>query len=326
MPHLPNPGKEPDGWTCEEYERVLLRGKMQMRVALLEIHRVFADGHVEGVELLSPEPAPVIVRDRGLAGMAARFSTILTWLYPMPHFWRLCGTGTPIPDMAQFLAPEIVREIVQHLGGPATEPDLRRWLAEHFMHFHDALQATERLRHRQMLVRMDAKYGKAVYELRTPFALCRKWLDTSPMVTPDDLSPEERKEGFVEARDWFDAQPQSKLLTTPEGRVVLGRVLLGPSVWRLEAFGGEKFGRLRRQFEERLGERVRFRAERVDDLGARLDAKQPAVEQSLAPPRLLENPNQLIFASSRVPALPPGFSLEEAGEALRQANEQDVFG
>jgi len=316
---------EKAGWMgLKNDERVLLRAKMQMRVALLETHRVFADGHVEGVELelLSSEPVPVIVRDRGLAGMAARFSTILTWLYPLPHFWRLCGTGTPIRDMAQFSAPEIIREIVHHLGGPATESDMRRWLAEHFMHFHDALQVTERLRHRQMFARMDAKYGKAVYELRALFAQCCKQLDTLPMVTQEDLSPEERKEGFVEARVWFDAQPQSKLLTTPDGRMVLGRVLLGQSVWRLEAFGAEKFARLRRQFEERLGERVRFRAERVDDLGARLDAGQPAVEESLAPPRLLENPAQLIIASSRVPARPPGLSLEDAGEELCRAAER----
>lgn len=303
-------------------ERVLWRAKMQMRIVLLEVHKVSAGGLVEAVDLLSANPVPMILQDRSLAGMASRFSTFLTWVFPLPHYWRLSGTAASIPDVAQFSAAEIVREIVRHLGGPLTEVEMRRWLAEYFPRFAAALQAVSRLRHRQMLTGMDAKWGKAVYELRAPFAQCRKRLDALADVEPDDLSDGEQAEGFVEAREWFDPLPKAKHLTAPGGRMVLGRVLLGQSFWRVETFGAEKLLRLRQQFETQLGRRVRFAAERVDDLGARMIHQEPAVDESLVPPRLLENPEQFILLSSRVPALPPGVSPKDAEQELMRAAER----
>jgi hypothetical protein len=300
-------------------ERVLLRAKMQMRMVLLEIHRVLAGNRIEAVDLLSPNLTPMIFQDRSLAGVASRFSTFLTWAYPLPHYWRLSGTGTSVQDVAQLTAPEIVHEIVQHLGGPLVEAEMRRWLAEHFHRFNAALQAVSRLRRQQMLAGMDAKSGKAVYELRAPFAQCRQQLDRVQEVEADDLSAGEQNEGFAETREWFDPQPSAKHLTAPGGRMVLGRVLLGQSLWRLEAFGAERLSRLRLLFEQQLGERLRFTGERVDDLGARLAAKEPAVDQSLVPPSLLENPDQMSLATSRTLALPPGVSPKDAEQELMRA-------
>jgi len=303
-------------------ERVLLRAKMQMRMVLLEVRRILAGSRIEAVDLLSPNPTPMIFQDRSLAGTAARFSTFLTWAYPLPHYWRLSGTGTTIQDVAQLTAPEIVREIVRHLDGPLAEAEMRRWLAEHFHRFNAALQAVSRLRRQQMLAGMDAKSGKAVYELRQPFAQCRERLDMVQEVEPDDLSVEEQNEGFAELREWFDPQPGAKHLTAPGGRMVLGRVLLGQSLWRLEAFGAERLARLRQLFEQQLGERVRFSGERVDDLGARLAAKESTGDQSLVPPRLLENPDQISLATSRTLALPPGVSPKDAEQELMRVAER----
>ena len=303
-------------------ERVLLRAKMQMRMVLLEVRRILAGSRIEAVDLLSPNPTPMIFQDRSLAGTAVRFSTFLTWAYPLPHYWRLSGTGTSVQDVAQLTAPEIVREIVRHLGGPLAEAEMRRWLAEHFHRFNAALQAVSRLRRQQMLAGMDAKSGKAVYELRAPFAQCRERLDMVAEVEPDDLSAKEQNEGFAELREWFDPQPGAKHLTGPGGRMVLGRVLLGQSLWRLEAFGAERLARLRQLFEQQLGERVRFSGERVDDLGARLAAKEPAGDQSLVPPHLLENPDQMSLATSRTLALPPGVSPKDAEQELMRAAER----
>ena len=302
-------------------ERVLLRGKMRMRIALLEIHRISEAGSVEAVDLLSADPKPMVFLDRNLAGRVARFSTLLAWTFPMPHYWRLSGSATAILDVREFSPPEIVREIVGHLGGPLTEPEIRRWLAEHFAEFDAAQMAVARLRRRQMLEGLDAKFGKAVYELRATFAQCRKRLDALPDVTYDDVSDEEKMEGIVEARAWLDQPPKIKQLTPPGAQVMLGRILLGPSRWRLQAMGGEKLSRLRRQFEDHLGERVRFFSERVDDLGVRMSSGQPDVDASLAPPRLLEDPDRLLMASSRLPALPPGVSAKDAeSEWMHAAN------
>jgi len=303
-------------------ERVLLRAKMQMRIVLLEIHRVAAGGRVEAVDLLSATPTPMILQDRSLAGMATRFATFLTWVFPLPHYWRLSGTAVVIPDVAQLPAREIVEEIVRHLGGPVAEADLRRWLAEHFPKFVAAETAVAQMRRRQMFAAMDAKFGKAVYELRAPFAQCRERLDDLPGVEPGDLTEAEIDEGLAEACDWTEPTPALKHPTMPGGQMMLGRVLLGQSLWRLETMGAEKLARLRQQFEQQMGERVRFSGERVDDLGAQMGAKGPPIDETLVPPRLLENPQQISLASSRVPALPPGVSPRDAEHELMLAADR----
>ena len=264
----------------------------------------------------------MILQDRSLAGMAARFATFLSWIYLLPHYWRLSGTATAITDVAELSAPEIVREIVAHLGGPTAETEMRRWLAKNFVKFSAAQHAVAWMRHRQMLAGIDAKFGKAVYELRAPFAECRQRLDALPAVMLGELSDEELDEGLAEARDWSDVEPKGKQLTLPGGAMMLGRVLLGQSHWRLEAMGAKKLAQLRRLFEKQLGERVRFSGERVDDLGARLSGKEPAADETLVPPRLLENPEQIALQSSRVPALPPGVSPQDAENELMRAAER----
>jgi len=311
------------GWRdLKNDERVMLRAKMQVRIALLEVHRVFADGRIEMVDLLSAHPEPMTFRDRTLARTINRFNVILTWICPLPHYWRLSGTANHVPELGQFPAPEIIREIVAHLGGPVTEPEMRRWLAENLPQFVTALHAVSHARHQQMLANMDAKWGAARYDLQAPFAPCRDRLDDLPDVSPDDLTAAEVDEGLAEARVWFESEPGHPTPTTPQGQIVLGRVLLGQAHWRLEAMGAEKLSRLRSRFESHLGERVRFVSERIEDLAGRLAAQAPAVDEILVPPRLLENPNQVSLASSRVPAPPPGLSKAEAETALLQAMDR----
>jgi len=307
-------------------ERVLWRGKMQTQIALLEIHRVLENDHLEAIDLLSPHPAPMIFQDRSFVTFACRFSTILAWIYPLPHFWRLSGAALKIPDLGQFPAREIVQETVKHLGGPLEENEMRRWLVEHFEEFNQSLTATAHLRRRQMFSAMDAKWGKAVYELRAPFAQCRGRLDELAAVNPEDLAAPERDEGFAEARIWLDESQVTDKYEMSGAKPVLGRVLLGQSLWRLEAFGAKKLARLRRQFEDRLGESVRFQGERLDDLAARLAAKEPHAEESLVPPRLLENPGQIAFTSSVRQPLPGDRSPEEIEQQWIRETDKAFLG
>jgi hypothetical protein len=217
-----------------------------------------------------------------------------------------------MPDVAQFSAPEIVREIVKHLGGALTETEIRRWLAENFARFNASLAAVAQRQRQQMLAGMDAQWGAAGYELQAPLAQCRKQLDALAEGEPDDLADQERNGGFVEARDWFDASLNAKQLAAPGGQVLLGRVLLGPSRWRLKTVGAEKLSRLRRQFEVQMDRLVRFSSERVDDLGTRLTLQEPAGDQALVPPCLMKNPAQFQLATSRVAALSPNVSPADA--------------
>lgn len=318
----------PDGLSCAERwekaglhefksdQQFLFRAKLKTRIALLEIHRVLDDERVEAVDLFEADGRTMVFQDRSLASMALRFSCALTWVYPLPHFWRLTGTAVLIPDVAQLSADEIVAEIVQHLGGPAEVVAMRRWLAENLVRFDDALLATSRLRRMQMFAGMDARFGKAVYELKSPFASCRKQLDELPDVETDDLSDADRKEGFAEARVWFAGASPAKQLGASAPRPVLGRVLLGQAHWRVEAIGGERFAQLRQQFERCLGASVKFTGEMVNDLGAGMAAKEPAVNEAIVPPRLLKDPQQISLSSSRIAVPPAGQSRADTELAL----------
>ena len=298
---------EQTGWRdLKNDERVLMRHKMRMHIALLEVHRVLDGSRVEMVDLLAPDPQPLIFQDRRMAAMATRFQCFLAWIYPLPHYWRSSGTATTVESMGDLATPDVVREIVRHLGGPVTEPELRPWLAEHFHPFNESLNAVARARRQLMFSGMDAKFGKVVYELRAPFAECREQLELPENVVPSDLSEAERNEGFAEAREWLDSPDASATPTMPGGESILGRVLLGQSFWRLETFGSAKLARLREQFERQLGERVRFNGERLDDMASQMAAKEPPVNQSLVPPSLLANPEQFQFSTSRIPTPPPG--------------------
>ncbi len=302
--------------------RVLARAKRSMSVGLIEVHRVLNDERTEVVDLLSAEPKPFIVTDRGLASSVARFSTALSWIYPLPHFHRLFGSAIMVQEVSQLEPRETVEGIVRHLGGPTEEAGMRRWLAEHFLRFEEALQAVAVERRRLMFASMDAKFGKAVYELKGPFAVCRDRLDQVAEVAEDSLLDGERAEGFAEARVWFAKDDDPVFKTAPNARGVLGRALLGQSHWRLEAIGGEKLAALRGRFEAQMTRLAQFTGERLDDVAGTMAERDPKVDRSLVPPQLLENPNQILMTSSRVPATMGDMSPEDLREELYAAHER----
>lgn len=324
--------RDAGGWTLAERweqagfpglkndERVLMKARMRTKIALVEVRRVIDRERVEVVDLLEGAHAPFFVRDRSFSGQAVRFRVILAWTHPMPHYWRLAGTAVDIPDVGQFEPEEVVREIVRHLGGPVDEAGIRLWLAEHFVRFDQVLTATALARQADTLAAIDATCGRVVYELHRPFAECRSLLDDQPAVGLDGLSEAEAKEGFSEARVWFDDEVHGPAIG---GRAVLGRVLLGKAHWRLEAMGAVRTARLRRQFESLAGSAVRFAGERLEDAAASLRSNEPQYDRALVPPRLLEDPEQICFTSSRVPEPLGALDTEADFEAgLLQAEER----
>lgn len=298
-------------------ERVLFRAKMGMRVAVMEVRCILDHEQIEVVDLLEAEPRPFMVMDRSLASKAVRFATFLCWMYPLPHFSRMHGTAIVIPDLLVFDASDIVVEIVRHLGGPTDAPGMRRWLAANFVRFEESLAAVGLARRRLMFAGLDAKFGKAVYELKQPFGECRAALDAQTSVDEDPLSDTERNEGFAEARAWF-LEPEASPVALPEGcRPLLGRVLLGQSHWRLEAMGETKLAKLRTAFEAVMGAHTRFTGERLDNLGAAMAEKEPAPDPALVPPRLLQEPQRIVMSSSRIEApVRPASRAEMEAEIL----------
>lgn len=300
-------------------QRVLLRGKMQMRVALLEFQQVLDGGTLEAVDLLDPVRPVLRIRDRQSAARMTRFATVLTWVYPLPHFWRMSGTGLVLPDLITIPAEEAILEWIGHLGGPVGPGPARAlWLAENFCRIDEAVAATALERRRLMFSGMDAQFGVATYTLEAPWKKCRDTLLRDPDVVTEALSEEEKQESFREACVWLGPEADSGMMATPAGgRQMRGRVLFAAKTARLEAMGQARLAALRRDFEARLGPLARFTAERRDDLGGRMAGEEPAADVALVPPRLLRQPPQIDLQSSRLPAPPPGTSPEEVTAWLK---------
>jgi hypothetical protein len=294
-------------------ERVLMRGRMRMRPAMLEVHRVFDDQRVEVVDLLDPERNPFVIVDGGFARQVGRFEVYAAHIVPLPHYTRLLGTCLLIPNFHP-LAPEfVIEEIVRHLGGLADHSGLRGWLAEHQEKFDQALEAVALARRRAMFDALDGQFGKAVYALTRPNLECAAQLATVPEIADDPLTDAEQGEGFTEGRVWFAEADDSERQQMGEG-AVLGRILLGPTHWRLEALGADRLARLRERFEKLMQQRVCFAGERRDDLGARLRMNEPTFDPALVPPVLLRDTPRMLVHTSRVKA-PSGAAMDAGAVA-----------
>jgi hypothetical protein len=302
-----------DGLTCaERWERngfeglnndqgIILRARLQMRMALIEIHRVLNSERVEAVDLLEPAPAPIVLQDRCLAQSAARFAVCLVWIVPLPHYWRVHGTALKWPDWSVWDPVEILMEQARHLGAPPDVPSLRRWLTEYHNRFATALTATAYARQRQVFAQVDSDYGKALYRLTAPFQECREVLDSDPRVEEGGpLSAEEQREGFAESRTWLTDQPGVKVSLPENVRPTLGRILLGAQQWRVEAMTMDRFKRLRAEFEQVLGTRTHFVMEERDNLASRLIPSIPDFDPALVPPHLVKDTERMVVSCSRV--------------------------
>jgi len=294
-------------------ERILMRCRMRLQPAMLEVHRVMDDQRVEVVDLLDPERGSFVIMDGGFARQVVRFEVYAGHSFPLPHYTRLLGTCVLVPNFHPLAPEETIQEIIRHLGGPGDNPGRRVWLAEHYEQFDKALEAVALARRRAMFDALDGQFGKAVYALAQPTAECMAQLATIPEIADDPLTEAERQEGFTEGRVWFAGSADAETQLAVEGAVI-GRILLSPTHWRLEALGADRLARLRERFEQLMRQRVTFSGERQDDLGARLRMNEPKLDPALVPPTLLRNTPKVLVTTSRVKA-PPGTVPDDAAAA-----------
>ncbi|KAB2661781.1 MAG: hypothetical protein DVB31_11995 [Verrucomicrobia bacterium] len=167
-----------------------------------------------------------------------------------------------------------------------------------------------------MMQGSDLREAKALYELRRPYGECLHRLESHPAVDEAELTDGERSEGFADAREWFETLPSDA-----EPSLLLGRIVLGQSHWRLECIGGKRIAEFRRQFESLMGPLARFSGERLDDTIPSVD---PLSEKTLAlvPPRLLENPDRIEITASRIA---PGDTDPEESLAMEEKRLRLAF-
>jgi hypothetical protein len=294
-------------------ERVLMRSRMRMQPAMLEVHRILDGQRVEVVDLLDPERGAFMIVDGGFARQVVRFEVYSGHTVPLPHYSRLLGTCVLVPNFHPLAPEEVIQEIIRHLGGPGDNPGRRVWLAEHYEEFDKALEAVALARRRAMFDALDGQFGKAAYAMARAAAECIQQLATVPEIAEDPLTEAERQEGFTEGRVWFAGTADSEKQHVGDGAVI-GRILISLGHWRLEALGADRLARFRERFEQLMGQRVTFKGERRDDLGARLRMNEPKFDPALVPPSLLRDTPKLAVTASRV-AVPPGTAPDDAAAA-----------
>jgi hypothetical protein len=293
-------------------ERALFAAKTRMRVAALEIRRVVDAQFVEAVDLLAPERGTMRFLDRSLAARATRFATIIAWIFPLPHFWRLSGSAIILPDMGGPAPEEVVAETIRHLGVPEGDEAARqRWLAENFVRIDASILATSEARRQLMLDGIDGEWCEGIYDLAKSAAQLELALRGEAEVGRDQLADTERDAGFTEAWAWFDDSKAKDSTTTPGGRQLLGSVLVAKGRCQIQAMGRARYEELRRRFEAKCGALVRFTGERRQDHVAQLaGAQNKPADTALVPPRLLENPQQVNLATSHIAGPGPGETIE----------------
>ncbi len=311
-------------------ERALFAAKAQMRIAALEIRCVVDEQFVEAVDLLAPERGTMRFLDRSLATRATRFAVIIAWIFPLPHFWRLSGTAIVLTDMGGPSQEEVVTETLRHLGAPEGDDAARQaWLAENFLRIDASIVATAKERRRLMLDGMDGEWCEGQYDLAKPAAQLELALRDEPAVDRDQLADTERTAGFTEAWAWFDDSKTKDLATPAGGRQLLGSVLAAKGRCQIQATGRGRYEELRRRFEAKCGALVRFTGERRQNKAAQLAGAVKTADRALVPPRLLENPQQVRLASSRIAGPGPGETLADVQsryiqESLRRFLDEPI--
>lgn len=280
-------------------ERVIFEGQAQMRLVLLEIQRVGAE-KCEGQDRLDLTAAPMVIHDRALAGEVVRFTSLLGWAFPQPHYWRMHGMAMPIPECHGMEPEAVVRAVVRHLGGPVAMPDLRLWLQDNFARMHAALSALEEGLQQRMFAGMDVRFHTAVYRLLTPAAELERRLAALPALVPDEASADERKEGYTRAWTWLDEAAPQKAGALAVART-LGGVALGPEHICLRGGMDGRFAKLRAAFERWFGRDVVLVGERTEDVSRQmLQRHPPQFDPALVPPELLVHAPHFELNVSRV--------------------------
>ena len=130
-------------------ERIFFNGNKKIRPAFLEVRSILDHTGLELVDLLHDRER-ILLFDTQLAERACRFDTLFSWIFPLPHFWRLNGLATPYTGIGDLDPFGVFCELVRHHGGdPETVGDDPDWFFEHLPalnHTHERVRA-ERRRH-----------------------------------------------------------------------------------------------------------------------------------------------------------------------------------
>jgi len=268
-------------------QRVLARLHAQVRLMVMETLDHVGRDRVRVQDRLALDTPPIVVQDRSLAAKSGRFSRLIAWGFPLPHYSRITMAAVPVAEAGSLEAEEIVGAIAGHLGGPAQGEPLREWMTAHFLLLQKALGSVQEAMRRKMFE--NVVYTKTFYRLSAPVETFVKTMEATPEAVATPPSASDRREGVTREWAWLDTDADALRKAPGAGRPTLGRVLLSEGKVRLEGGGTDRAQRFQEAFEQRAGNAVVFESRRVDDVGKqKISRDAKPFDPNLVPPRLLE--------------------------------------
>jgi len=287
---------EKAGWAgLNNDERVYFAGHRQIAPLLVEYQGPSGGGKCHVINLTNPESPPLLCIDLSLSTKVPRFTPILLWQFPLPHYQRLFGVNLTLESIGPFTPLEAVQKIVQHLGGPADQTGLLSWLALHFTRFTKAWNACVEAQHNARFQCMDSTVYETSWDYTCDPGTLLMGCNAEPLLAATWLTAGEEK--ATDSLAAYDVHAPSDSLPNFQenlGAGIMGRLLINRGRIKGSVLGKEAQHVIQGIIESALAPNLGPVNISVYP-GPPLGAAKPAHDPALVPPCFLETARPLII-------------------------------
>ncbi len=272
---------ESENWAgLNNDEQVMMRCRLRGRPTVIEVQRIVDAWFVECLDVLDPGAGPFRVLDRGLASGMVRFSRLLTWLIPYPHFSRVSASAIEVPYA---LWPDWRAAVEQrHQSARETRPNLtlKDFLAEAIVEITVLVGELNDAHRARMLASLDFEHCLTLFRYTCPRADLERVFDAKSdfeRTEEGDRSPTDRA---LAAYNWVGRGESATLAQVTRGDAaagtdssaetapVFGTVRLFEGLVAFDTFSKRKQAFLRQMVERDFGSLLAFEQETVKSLAA----------------------------------------------------------
>ncbi|HNV00650.1 MAG: hypothetical protein KA191_05620 [Verrucomicrobia bacterium] len=278
---------ESENWAgLNNDEQVMMRCRLRGRPTVIEVQRIVDAWCVECLDVLDPAAGPFRVLDRGLAARMVRFSRILTWLIPYPHFSRVSASAIEMPYA---LWPEWRATVEQrHQTARETRPDLtlKDFLAETIVETTMLVGELNDAHRARMLASLDVEHCLTLFRYTCPRADLERVFDAKPDFERIDEGERSHADRTLVAYNWVGRGESATLAqgtrgdaaagtdSSAESVPVFGTARLFEGLVAFDTFSKRKQAFLRQIVERDFGSLLAFERETVKSLAAIMDERQ----------------------------------------------------
>jgi hypothetical protein len=276
-------------------EQVAIEGYGQSFVSVMEVQEVAADGRLWVVDIFRPKAERLLLIDRTLASVVSRFTLLLSWFLPLPHYIRIAGvSAVQVPrEFLETWTTDLERSLT---SARRHRPDLtlEEHLAATFYRQIQRIKAIGQERRTAMLRQVDLCRAIARFKFNAVRSEIENVLSSKPELR---ATTPEAGDGFdkpLQQFDWLrrgESKELEKEMIAPFQHGDSEPLVGGLAILRLyadrlvlETFSRQKFHFARKQLKKWLGQKLILETELIEDL-AKMMAERESSGDSEASPR-----------------------------------------